>query len=536
MKNPIKKMFFFISCILNLFSNSQNIDSLKNVLKKAKHDTLRMSMNILMGKALYPIQIDSSLRFFKDASGLAEKNLAKQAIKNDLKIIYKNKFAYSEVWIGYIFVHKNMLNEGIGHYEKSLKLYEGTEDKKGLSKCLSYAATAFNMENNINQAISYLKRSIKIDEDIGDKLNAGLSACRLAIIYSDHGQLKEALNYLHFSLQLLEKINNKSGISNALSNIAFIYNTQGQTNTALDYLKRSLKIQKEIGDTIKIAHSLTNIGIIYNDKKLFKEALEYFESSLKILEQTNDIEGIAATLNNIGSIHKAKNELDEAMAAFRKSLKLSEKINNKQLILVSLFNIASVMFDQSKINDALDYATRSMAFAREMGLPDRIAESAHLLKDIYQKKNKSKEALKMFEIYIQMRDSIYNEDIHRASVKKEFQYAYEKKAAADSVRAADEQKINLAKLSVSNAKLKEEATQRYALYGGLGVVMLFSGFMVNRFRITRKQKKIIEHQKKIVDEKQKEILDSIYYARRIQQSLLPTDKYIIKTINRLNKN
>ena len=44
----------------------------------------------------------------------------------------------------------------------------------------------------------------------------------------------------------------------------------------------------------------------------------------------------------------------------------------------------------------------------------------------------------------------------------------------------------------------------------------------------------VETQKQKVEEKQKEILDSIQYAKRIQVSLLPTEKYIDKTLKRLN--
>lgn len=46
-------------------------------------------------------------------------------------------------------------------------------------------------------------------------------------------------------------------------------------------------------------------------------------------------------------------------------------------------------------------------------------------------------------------------------------------------------------------------------------------------------KKNITDQKQIIEEKQKEIIDSINYAKRIQNSLLPTDKYIDKTFKRL---
>ncbi|MGZ4037599.1 MAG: hypothetical protein ACXVPQ_07200, partial [Bacteroidia bacterium] len=60
--------------------------------------------------------------------------------------------------------------------------------------------------------------------------------------------------------------------------------------------------------------------------------------------------------------------------------------------------------------------------------------------------------------------------------------------------------------------------------------------------ITRKQKKVIElknketeHQKSVIEEKNKDILDSIHYARRIQNSLLPREQYIQKTIDKLDK-
>ena len=73
------------------------------------------------------------------------------------------------------------------------------------------------------------------------------------------------------------------------------------------------------------------------------------------------------------------------------------------------------------------------------------------------------------------------------------------------------------------------------LYGGLAVVIVFALFILNRFRVTRKQKDIIEKQKSVVEsknliieQKQKEILDSIHYAKRIQTAHLPNEKFIAK--------
>jgi hypothetical protein len=60
--------------------------------------------------------------------------------------------------------------------------------------------------------------------------------------------------------------------------------------------------------------------------------------------------------------------------------------------------------------------------------------------------------------------------------------------------------------------------------------------------VTQKQKGIIENQKVLVDEafaqleeKNNEVMDSIHYAKRIQTALMPNEKYIEKTLNRLSK-
>ena len=110
------------------------------------------------------------------------------------------------------------------------------------------------------------------------------------------------------------------------------------------------------------------------------------------------------------------------------------------------------------------------------------------------------------------------------------------------MKHAEEQKVKNAQLAAQSASLKQEKTQRYALYGGLLLVIGFSVFVFNRFRITQRQKKIIEEQKVLVDnayeslhEKNKEVMDSIYYARRIQRALLTSEKYIERSLNKLNR-
>ncbi|MDO9001740.1 MAG: hypothetical protein Q7W45_18380, partial [Bacteroidota bacterium] len=70
---------------------------------------------------------------------------------------------------------------------------------------------------------------------------------------------------------------------------------------------------------------------------------------------------------------------------------------------------------------------------------------------------------------------------------------------------------------------------------GFGLVLILALFILRGYKQKQKANAIIITQKRLVDEKQKEILDSIHYAKRIQTALLPSEKYIEKSLQKLNK-
>ena len=132
----------------------------------------------------------------------------------------------------------------------------------------------------------------------------------------------------------------------------------------------------------------------------------------------------------------------------------------------------------------------------------------------------------MHKLFIQMRDSVDNISTQKAVITQQTKYSYEKKAIADSLKVYEQRKV-------TEIELKQEKNQRYSLYGGLILVLVFAGFMFNRFKITQKQNMKIEKQHALLEEKNEEIIASIRYAKRIQDSLLTSQKYIERNLNRL---
>ena len=225
------------------------------------------------------------------------------------------------------------------------------------------------------------------------------------------------------------------------------------------------------------------------------------------------------------------------------SVSIYEELKNKYGLAHSYNSLSRVYLKEKNYVKAIEYAKKSVALSEEIGRVENIRNSYQTLSDIYRGTKDFKLAFENFEMYVKMRDSISNDETKKASIKKQFQYEYEKQAAADSVKHAEEQKVKNAQLQAQAASLKQEKTQRYALYGGLLLVIGFSVFVFNRFKVTQKQKKVIEEQKILVDkayeqlhEKNKEVMDSITYARRIQRALITPEAYIDKVLNKLNKN
>ena len=151
----------------------------------------------------------------------------------------------------------------------------------------------------------------------------------------------------------------------------------------------------------------------------------------------------------------------------------------------------------------------------------------------YRAVNQYKSALEMYEIFIESRDSLESESNKKAMIRQEFKYVYEKKAEEDSLTNVIEQNLKDAEILAERSEKEHHQVQTYYLYAGLGLALLFGGFIFNRFKVTDKQKVIIEEQKKVVDYsfkeleiKNTEILDSIVYAKRIQSAIMPTESFV----------
>jgi serine phosphatase RsbU (regulator of sigma subunit)/Tfp pilus assembly protein PilF len=351
------------------------------------------------------------------------------------------------------------------------------------------------------------------------------------------GDFLKAIDFYQQSLKIREQLGDKEGVSASLANIGSIYINIAEYDKALKYLFRSLAIFTLTGNKQGEASALNNIGIIYNTRREFNKALVYHLRSLKAYEAVDDKQGIAAVNANLGNMCADMGDYEKALQYLLKSLKLSQEIGDNQGTSTTMSNIGRAYMKQKKYALALGYLEKAKKIAIETEDENSEKEAMLILYETYKNLDEPGKALKCYERYIVIRDTLFKQDNQREITRKELQYDYDKRSAADSVKHAEDQKVKDALIFVKNAQIDQDKTQKRALYGGLLLMLISGGIMYNRFRIIRKQKRIIEiknreteEQKLIIEEKQTEILSSISYAKRLQEAILPphsmVDKYL----------
>jgi len=521
----MQKLFsFFIALFIGCNTIAQvNLDSLWNVWNdESQADTNRLkAMNDFAWYGYIFSQTDSAFYFAQLQYDFAKSVNNKKQMANALNTQ------------GVAFELKSDYFKAIEYHTRCLKIKKEIGDKSGISFSLNNIGNIYYYQGDYAKAIDYYTRSLKIKEEMGDKKGIASSLNNIGLIYQVQGDYAKAMDYYTRCLKIDEEIGDKSGIAGSLNNIGAIYKDQGDYAKALEYYTKSLKIYEEIGYKIGIGDLLNNIGIIYEVQGETTKAMDYYTRSLKIREEIGNKEGITDILNNIGMFYDDQGDYAKALEYYTRSLKIDEEIGYKKGIAGSLNNIGVIYKNQGDYAKALKKSDKALSIAQEVGSIIEIKNASKNLWITYKKQGKYQQSLEMHEQYIEMRDSIQSEESQRAVIHQDYKYKYEKQAAADSVVAAEANKVKNAQLAAEKAENKQhqleadqQKQQKYFLYGLLALALIFGGFIFNRFRITNKQKQLIESQKNQVEEKNKEILDSIQYAKRLQEAILPPKKII----------
>lgn len=468
----------------------------------------------------------------------------------------------------------------IAEYEEKLQT---TGDVKSKIEILNSLGELY-LRTEPSKARKYSLQALDLSSQAANQKGKINSCNTIGNSYYLEGNYPSALDYYLKALKMVEAMGDKKGIANSLMGVGNIYSAQGNYKLSLDYLFKSLKIREVLNDKDGISGCYNNIGVIYMEMEEYEKALEYQQKSLKLKQETGDKKGTSSNLGNIGSIYFQFGNYPLAMEYQLRAYEIRKELNNKKGIAMSLIDIGNIYEKEQKYLDAIHSLESAVKTAKEVGYKVALKGAYLGLSSAYEKIDSSKKALDYYKLFTAIKDSIFNKENSSKLIEMQTRFDSERKEKEITLLTKSQEiqslqskhqryemirqkmetehrkkEIKLKSQELESEKIKSEAKNkeiaiqeeevknqrmmRNSIAGGLLFVCILAALLIVGLRQKHKANKslenknneiaeayqIIETNRNQIAEKNKNITDSINYAKRIQQAILPSKEEMDKS-------
>jgi len=409
MKKVLLILLISTSCLGQKLSN---IEIFQNDLSlKTKEDTARANVLIQLAKSYYMSNPAKTLEYSEQATRLSE------------KLKYGKGLADARRFGAIAYYSMGNFKKAEGELNLALKNYEGIKNNTGIMACLSMLGTVNTVQNNYPLALNYYQKVIRLGEKTKEDLTIGVTYTNMGVIYSEMKNYEMALKYFQEGLSFSTKINSQVGI----------------------------------------AGGMANIGNVYFQTKQYEKALSYYREALtKNIEIDNKL-GIAREYGNVGNAYMELKNHNEGYQNFQKALEINESIKNKKGTSVSLLGIGKYFQENKEYSKALNFFKKAIQLATEIKVIDVQKEGFDNLSTVYEKMGLMDSAFFSFKKYVELKESIDNENNRKQISRLELQYEFDTKeekykiAELISAQKLEQQKLML---TLNQFKLKESNNER----------------------------------------------------------------------------
>mgnify|MGYP005850760413 CR=1 FL=1 len=494
----IKKLLiiFFLSPLLLISQENnqlkQKIDSLLNL----PDDTVKVDE---INKLIWKLTNDS----------LNCHLLAQKSIEISEKIGYLIGKATAQKNLAAYYYYSGKYDTALDLYNLSLENYQKAKNQKGIAISYRNIGNIYVQFGNWENALKNYFNSLKIREEIGD--SAGV-----AIMYNAIGQLYQTIN----------------------QNI----------DSSIVYYKRALNVFTKLNDNSNIASTLLNLGNIYNDLYTKNDKKNFLDTSLYYafkalfyakISKDSRIEGVCYEL--IGQNKIENKQLDSAFFYFQKSLEIRKKTNNVFGIVSSLYRIGIYYFRTNNYQKSEQYLQNSLKIASEQNIKALKKDILRSLSELYNTTKQYEKAYKTYIDYVDLKDSLENEKNTKQITQLSMQYEFDKQ---QKLKELEQQK----KDAIKEAIIKRQRQINVLAFAALALAIITMFVIYRSYRQKKRTNKILEQknekilqqneelnqkneeilaqrdeieaQKTELEQINKDITESINYAKRIQSAML----------------
>lgn len=461
MRNPYAATYsparpwLLLSALLLVFGNwpalsqSRLEDSLRRVVSTAEHDTSRARVLWLLSQ--YAESNDSTIRLTQRALAVLDRVESSRwplAARN--RVVALRAACYVNQAIGYGNLGTTALVEPA--YLEALRRYRQIGDHEGEATTLNNLGVQTYIVGDIRRALVYEQRALQI-----------------------------AQRHLTGTAQ-------QKRIASCLVDLGVLYFRQGDAATALRYHLRAADLHALAADKISQADALSRAAAmaLHLGDTARTEAIA--QQCLALAKEKNDADTRRDALDLLGQLAFARHQLLEARTHHREALRIDEENGMSVLVANDLVALARVEHAARNLPLALRYGQRAADVAQAANSLTALQNAEQQLAALYEKTGDTGKALRHFQRFTNLRDSVRNKENDRATLQQRLGYEYELKET--TLRATQQKRQSVARAEIARQKLL-----RNAFLAGAAVLLLLAGLLWQRFRFTRRAKQTIEREK-----------------------------------------
>jgi len=517
--------------------------------KGTKADTARAEALVQLAEFYAKVDPDKALALCKDALGLSIRNsqnrllsriynctgtvnrikgdydkaiqFHERALDTDRKNGDRKGTALSLNNLGNTYLGQGRLNEARQLYSESLAIRQDLGDQAPIAASLNNLGMVYRNMGDHDKALVYYQNALRIFQQQNDQLGTANALNNIGIVQRNQGNLDRALESFQSALKMFEKENNKVGSAFTLNNIGNIYQQQGNQEQALGLYGQSLKISEELGDRASAAGKYNNLGAVYHDKGDMKSALEMTQKALRIQRELGDQSGQVNTLNNLGSYHREQGDADRALESFLEAERIQRRTGDNNYTVETLTSIGELYSKKGEGGKGLRYLEGAMEAAKEKRSGQELQRVYTALSEAYAQAGDFERSYRYQKLNANLQDSLERTVNVRQLAEMQARFETERKQREIDQLNRDREVKDLV---MSRQRMVRNMVTILAVLILALAVVLYQRYRAKQRaneELGRKNEEI-EAQRSILKEKNEEITDSIEYAKRIQDAILPS--------------
>ncbi len=535
------------------------------------------SAKVYMNRALKICETNTLTAEILDNLGVLYKDLSRY----DSAIVYHNQalnlqqmlgnrdaVAVGYKNIGNVYMQMAKYEDALDFYNRAYNEYNSSGDNKksiatlynsmsaayvGLtqySKALSYVVQAVDIQSEIgdrtgeaytlngignfyfrlhvyDKAQEYYTKSLELRMLLGDKNDIAASLFNIATVHRDLGNYKDALKYYKQALEIRRQTHNKEAEALILNAIGGTYKNQKNYAKAIENYESALALNEKIGGRKNIASSYERLGMVYRDTSLYDKAAHYYAKAIKEYQAIGDSLNVGRMYNFYGNLNKDRGDVQAAKQSYE---------NAKKFYRNNTLGIAYVYFNEGKLAHQIGSNTAEKWYLDALRYAERSKEKP-LMRDVlyalyeYNKQNNQVGvSLRYYERYVSLKDSIESDKNRERIAELEFE---------NDIKLLEHVNENQ-ELKLQEDALKNKQIQIIVIF--LIVLLLAitgSAFLLYRQYTQKKNANtlLIQKQSEVelaygevkainatLHRRNKQITDSLLYAKRIQKAMLPSNE------------